>query len=75
MNTRITFDIIDGKLVAPIQSEIEQVALELEILDIGLERAELHRNIYFDIIPLTNRYNLIFDKELNGWLLRYELES
>ena len=72
---KITFDIIDGKLVAPIQSEIEEIALELEVYDKALEREEIHRNIYFDIIPLTNRYNLVWDNELGGWLLRYELES
>lgn len=75
MNIRITFEIKDGKLVAPFQDEIEQVALELEEQDIALENEELHRNIYFDVIPLTNGYNLIWDKELDGWLLRYELES
>jgi len=75
MNPRITFEIKDGKLVAPIQDEIEDVALALEDVDVALEIAELHRNIYFSVIPLTDRYNLIWDKDLDGWLLRYELES
>lgn len=75
MNFRNTFEIKDGKLIAPFQDEIEQVALELEVYDIALGNAELHRNIYFDVIPLTNRYNLIWDDKYMGWLLRYELES
>ena len=73
MNINITFEIKNGFLVAPIQSEIEQVALELEEGDIALENSELHRNIYFNVIPLTNVYNLIWDKELDGWVLRYNL--
>lgn len=75
MNPRLTFDIVNGKLVCPFQDEIENLALALEDVDVALEIAELHRNIYFSVIPLTDRYNLIFDKELDGWLLRYELES
>ncbi len=75
MNFRITFDIKDDKLIAPYQDQIEEIALELENNNPALEKAELHRNIYFDVIPLTDKYNLIFDKKLDGWLLRYNLES
>lgn len=75
MNIQITFEIIDGELVAPIQDEIEQVALELEEHDIAFEKAELHRNIFFDLIPLTNNYDVKWSRKIAGWVLQYKQES
>lgn len=63
---KITIEIRDKKLIAPFQSEIE--ALALEILD-------THHNIYFTPIPLTDRFDLIWSNKYSGWVLRYLLET
>ena len=70
MNTRITFDVKDGKLVCPFQDEVEQVALDIEDRDKAMENDELHRNIYFNIIPLSDRYSVLWDEKYGGWVLR-----
>ena len=74
MNTQITFEIIDGNLVCPFQDQVEQIALEAED-DIALENTELHRNIYFEPVPLTDKFELMWmeidgEDGWDGWLLR-----
>ena len=40
----------------------------------AMEKLETDHNIYFDKIPLTDRHDLMWDNEINGWVLRYNLE-
>lgn len=57
---KLTFKIIDDKLIAPFQHEIENLALKT----LGT-----HHDIYFDYIPLTTEYGLMWSNEKNGWIL------
>ena len=63
---KITFELSKGKLVCPYQDEAENVALKT----LGN-----HHNIYFDPIPINDKFDMIWTDKLGGWLLRYLLES
>ena len=54
------------KLVCFFQDQVSMLAME---------KLDTDHNIYFDKIPLTDRHDLMWDNEINGWVLRYQLET
>jgi hypothetical protein len=65
VEAQITFLIYRAMVVATIQSEVEQLALNT----LGT-----HHGIFFDPIPLSNSHYLQWDKVAGGWLLHYNLK-
>lgn len=66
VTSRLTFRISDDKVVFPIQSEIEDIAIE------NMGTAEY---IYFDDIKLTDEFYVQFDKGEMGWILKSRKEN
>jgi len=56
----------DDKVICPIQSEIEGLAIKT---------FGTHEDIFFDPIPLSSKFDLMWSDKYKGWLLRYLLES
>jgi len=56
----------DDKVICPIQSEIENLAIKT---------LDTHENIFFDPIPLSSKFDLMWSNEYKGWILRYLLTS
>jgi len=68
MNAKITFEIVDDddKLVCPYQGEVENIALD---------KLGTHHNIFFEPTPLTDKFDVIWDQDSGGWVLRYLLDT
>ena len=64
----ITIVCRNGKLIAPYQNEIE---------DLAIEQFGTHENIYFDTIYLDDakKWGLSWEDEYKGWVLKRLLES
>jgi hypothetical protein len=62
----LTLEIRNGKLVCPNQGEIENLAIE---------KIDTHYNIFFDPIPLTDKFDLMWSDEVTAWVIRYILQA
>lgn len=61
IQVEITLKLVNGKLQAPYQNEVENLALET----IGTTE-----DIYFEEIPINDNFYLKFDHNINAWMLR-----
>jgi len=61
IQVEVTLRLVNGKLQAPYQNEIENIALET----VGTTE-----DIYFKEIPINDNFYLKFDNGVNAWMLR-----
>jgi len=61
IQVEVTLRLVNGKLQAPYQNEIENIALET----MGTTE-----DIYFEEIPIDDNFCLKFDNDVNAWMLR-----
>ena len=66
IQAEITLRLINGKLQAPYQNEVENLALET----VGTTES-----IYFEEVPINDSFCLKFDHNINAWILRKRKEK
>lgn len=66
IQVEITLRLVNGKLQAPYQNEVENIAIET---------MGTHEDIYFARVPINDKFYLKWDDNTYAWMLRKRKEK